>query len=114
MARTYAVKNFWIEPKDLSVSVKEFTFGYTDNKGKKREYKISVKDNDLYPFHEFTHALYVCKKNNLLPWTLPAIRKVKDKVTISNPNADTEQTEMVLKVAENFQEKKEDKLPWEE
>jgi hypothetical protein len=112
---TKTVKKFWIEPRDLPVTVKEFSFGYTDEKGKERKYKVAIKDNDEFSFHQFIHALYVCKKNNLLPWTLPAIRKTKDKVTITNPNADGEQMEMVLRVAESFQQaaKEEDKFPWE-
>jgi hypothetical protein len=109
------VKNFWINPINLPVTAKEFSFGYTDEKGKKREYKVSIKDKDEVSFHEFIHALYVCKKNNLLPWTLPAIRKTKNKVTITNPNDDGEQMEMVLRVANTFQQmaKEEEKFPWE-
>ena len=116
MATTKTIKNFWFDPKDLPLTVKEFSFGYTDEKGKKREYKVSIKDNDEYSFHVFIHALYVCKKNNLLPWTLPAIRKTKDKVTITNPKDDGEQTEMVLRVANSFQQMamEEAKFPWEQ
>ena len=62
MAATYSIKNFWINPRDLPVTAKELSFGYTDNKGKKKEYKVSVKNNDIHPFHEFTHALYMFAK----------------------------------------------------
>jgi hypothetical protein len=109
------IKNLWIEPKELPVTVKEFSFGYENDKGRKKVYKVSVKGNDLYSFHAFVHALYVCKKNNLLPWAMPAIRKVKDKVNVVNPKAKKTpaecgiQQEMVLKVAGNFQER----FPWE-
>lgn len=103
------VKDFWVKPKDLPLTLKELTFGYTDDKGTKREYKVSPKDN-LYSFHAFIQALMVAKKKNLLPWTMKAIRKVKDKLNIVNPK-DAVQMEMDLKVARNFHQ--EQKFPWE-
>lgn len=107
-----------MEPNNPSTTVKEISFGYTDARGKKKEYKVLPKGDDYdnqYAFHAFIRALMVCKKNNLLPWTMPAIRSNKDKVTIINPNDDSEQMEMALKVADNFQKQnyEEVKYPWE-
>jgi hypothetical protein len=110
--------DFWMKPDDPLTTVKEISFGYTDAKGKKKEYKATPKGDDYnsqYAFHAFIRALMVCKKKSLMPWTMPAIRSNKDKVVITNFNDDGEQMEMALKVADNFrkQSQEEVKYPWD-
>jgi hypothetical protein len=104
------VKNFWIKPENLPVTIKEFSFGYEDEKGKQRHYKASIKGGDLRSFHSFIFAIKLCKAKSLLPWAIPQVREVKNKVSIINPTDDSEQTEMVLRVASSFQQ---GVLPWE-
>lgn len=112
--------DFWMDPSNPLTTVKEVSFGYTDAKGKKKEYKVTPKSgdyNDQYAFHAFIRALMVCKKNSLLPWSMPAIRSNKDKVTIVNTgeSGHGEQMEMALKVADNFQKQNQEevKYPWD-
>ena len=93
------VKDFWIEPANPPLSIKEITFGYT-NKGKEYEYKAQIKDKDIESFHKFIFALLASKKKSILPW-IPA-KNVKDKVTIINKKDESVQLELPLKVATNF------------
>jgi hypothetical protein len=110
------VTNFWIQPdpKNLPLTTKEVSFGYTDSKGNKKEYKVTRK-NKLYAFHAFIHGIMIAKKKNLLPWTMSAIRAVKDEVTIVNLKDDAVQMEMDLQVtAHSVIERFQEKLPWEQ
>jgi hypothetical protein len=94
------VKDFWIEPKDLPVTIKEVTFGYTDNRGKKVRYKVEMKNNDRQAFHTFIFGLIKSKKKNLLPW--PLVNKLKNSVKITDMDAEAVQEELPLKVASRF------------
>jgi hypothetical protein len=94
------VKDFWTEPKDPPLTAKSISFGYTDDKGSKFEYKAEVKGNDLFNFHAFVHALLGAKRKSLLPWII--VKDLKNKVKITNMADDAEQTELPLKVAARF------------
>lgn len=94
------VKNFWTDPKDPPVGAKELSFGYTDDKGRKIKYKAEVKGDDVLNFHAFVYSLLSSKRKNLLPW--PALKRLKDKVKITNLADEAVQTELPLKVASRF------------
>ncbi len=94
------VKNFWIKPSPVPVNAKKFSFGYTDSK--EREYDVNVKGSDLKSFHDFVFALLAAKNKSLIPWSLKAVRDLKNKVEITNPNDEAVQMELPLKVAMRF------------
>jgi hypothetical protein len=95
------VRDFQTVPKEIPVAAKEFNFSYEDSKTfKEYEYDVKVKGGDLKSFHEFVTIILDCKKKNILPW--PAVAKIKNKVTITDPNAEAIQMELPLKVAHNF------------
>ena len=102
------VKDFWIRPIELSVQARKFSFGYVDEKGKKKRYKAEVKGEDLESFHDFVFKIMAAKKKNQLPW--PFVTKVKDKVKITNLDDTEEQMEMDLRVARRYYEKCRDSL----
>jgi len=89
------VKKFWMKPEPLPHNAKEFSFGYTEQNDKEREYNVKVKGNDLKSFHEFVFKIMDAKNKKILPWFLIAF--LKNKVNIVNPKAESEQTELNLK-----------------
>ena len=91
------VTNFWTKPDPLDIKRKDFSFGYTDDKGKKFEYKVETKDNDIYSFQSFVFALLKAKEKKALPWTWTVIKDLKNRVKIINPADKVEQTELGLK-----------------
>jgi len=94
------VKDFWTDPKDPPLTAKSLTFGYTDDKGNKVKYKAEVKDDDVFNFHAFVHALLNAKRKSLLPWVI--VKDLKTKVKITNLADEAKQTELPLKVARKF------------
>lgn len=95
MSSSIRVKKFWMKPEPLPHNAKEFSFGYTEQSDKEREYTVKVKGGDLKSFHEFVFKIMDAKNKKILPWFLVAF--LKSKVNIINPKDDSEQTELNLK-----------------
>ena len=94
------VKKFWTKPDDLPVNLKEFTFGYTDQKGKEFEYKVKPRGSDIESLHKVAFIITRCRQKKILPW--PVLGILKNKVEIIDPKAEAVQMELPLKVARNF------------
>lgn len=101
MAIKTLVKKFWMKPENPDATkLAEFEFGYTEQNGAERKYKIEIKDNDKKSFNIFAWHIYDSKKSSSLPWV--RVGPLKNKVKITNLNAEAIQEELPLRVARRF------------
>jgi hypothetical protein len=94
MAIRTPIKNLWIDPPfdTLKVNATEFSFGYTEQNGKSRKYKIQSTGTpeSKEALHTMLWALRDAQKNSYRPpWK--EFRKLKNNLKITNLNDNAEQ-----------------------
>jgi len=76
----------------VPVTATEFEFSFTDHAGKKRSYKIKLKDNDKKALASAVFALLRARDKHWIDW--PSLKKLN-----VDWGSEAVQEEMVLKVA---------------
>jgi hypothetical protein len=97
------VKDFWTKPVSPGLNITEIEFGYTEQGGKKKRYKAEQKTDKL-SFQTFVFILLDTKKKSINPWY--RLSEMKKKVRVINLDDEAIQTELPLKVAKKFMNRK--------
>jgi hypothetical protein len=80
------------KPDPVPVTATQFEFSFVDHAGKKRNYKIKVKDGDKKAFASLAFALLRAREKHWIDW--PSLKKFN-----VDWGSEAVQEEMALKVA---------------
>ena len=79
-------------PDPVPVTATRFEFSFTDHAGKKRNYKVKIKDGDKRAFASLAFALLRAREKSWIDW--PSLKKFN-----VDWGSEAVQEEMALKVA---------------
>jgi hypothetical protein len=89
------ITNLKFNPDPVPLTATQFEFSLVDHAGKKRHYKIKMKDNDKKALSSLVFALLKAREKNWIDW--PSLKKIN-----VDWNLEAIQEELALKVAGQF------------